>query len=116
MEISTKSLEYIAVCSILIVIMWIFRDDTPKEIVYPKPDVSDQQFDSHPLIAWPEVDKRGNVCKIKYICPTRGKYYTRIFEILKHAHTHSLLNFLHHISIVFLFLPRISIFACFLYF
>lgn len=66
MEISTKSLEYIAVCSILIVIMWIFRDDTPKEIVYPKPDVSDQQFDSHPLIAWPEVDKRGNVCKIKY--------------------------------------------------
>ena len=66
MEISTKSLEYIAVCSILIVIMWIFRDDTPKEIVYPKPDVSDQQFDSHPLIAWPEADKRGNVCKIKY--------------------------------------------------
>ena len=53
MEISTKSLEYILVCSILIVIMWIFREDKQKEITYPQPDISDQQFDSHPLIAWP---------------------------------------------------------------
>ena len=66
MEISTKSLEYILVCSILITIMWIFRDDKQEKITYPQPDISEQQFNSHPLIAWSAVDKKGNVCKIKY--------------------------------------------------
>ena len=66
MEINSKALEYGLIVSIVIVLMFIFKEDKPEEITYPQPDISEQQFDSHPLIAWPAVDKKGNVCKIKY--------------------------------------------------
>ena len=87
MEISTKSLEYMLVCSILIVIMWIFREEKQEEITYPQPDISEQQFDSHPLIAWPAVDKKGNVCKIKYRVETNDtKLWIYDFDTGKLVH------------------------------
>lgn len=66
MEISTRSLEYITLCLIVIVVSWIFREEEIEEITYHQPEISEQQFDSHPIIAWPAVDNRGNVYKIKY--------------------------------------------------
>ena len=66
MNVDVKHLEYGAVCALMIVLMFIFRDKTPEVHKIKPPEISEEEFDSHPLLAWPDVNKKGNVCKIKY--------------------------------------------------
>ena len=66
MEVNLKTLEYCVFCALIIVLSLIFRDEEPNEIQYKQPDISLEEFEKYPLIAWSAIDKRGDVCKIKY--------------------------------------------------
>jgi hypothetical protein len=66
MNIDVKYLEYGVIIAICIVLMLIFREEEKEVIVYPKPDITLEEFDAFPLMAWRAVDNKGDVCKIRY--------------------------------------------------
>ena len=65
MNLDVKHVEYGLVLAIIVILMFIFREEE-KEVKVYKPEISEQVFDSHPLVAWSAVDKIGDVWKIRY--------------------------------------------------
>mgnify|MGYP001175022816 CR=1 FL=1 len=66
MNVDVKHLEYGIMFAIFIVLMFLFREEKEEVIVYEKPDISLEEFDSYPLIAWRDRDNKGDVYKIRY--------------------------------------------------
>tara|TARA_R100000008_G_C3567735_1_gene160168 strand:- start:402 stop:848 length:447 start_codon:yes stop_codon:yes gene_type:complete len=66
MNIDVNHLEKIVIVAIFIVLMFLFRDEKEEVIVYEKPDITFEEFNEYPILAWRDRDNKGDVCKIRY--------------------------------------------------